>query len=743
MLRNTILVIAMAAVGTVLVGRSRADDSTTGSHAGPSVSIKEDESRNGWTILQKFKGSDKYARTGETWTLDEAKELVEDIKKQTSSLDKELQAAELLVVGKDGDGKVKENQGPALPDWPEIENQFRALTPERSEAVTAALKELGAAYEEAQKLIEESLRRRRQLAQDEMAAIDALVSKYHRKLADLQKTLFQGRTVPLPRFSPVTPDMPRHTETWAAAREAQYDAEQFGSHVRAEAKDLKAERDGLLDRWRIVFKDDAERNQESVDAKKELTAAKDKYNENFTSFQKDRDLWTEARKEAAKRIADVQKQVLDKSSVLPPADRFVGSSQKATYTSNPGVKVLKKDQNGVPLPSDKQPAGYPRAYVPGTRLAPDELRYVDPELRVAPQGDSETVQAGIPGRVVRVNPDNRSVVIGDVFGNQLRFGGIDPAGLKPGDYVNPQTPIGRLPAAKGRTRELCISAVNSRRRFVNPVELFQYYANRPTVTNQSTPPGPAPDPELLPVKGGTKPELLDKDGKGAENWRLTFDDSISKDKLGSLTRTQVDLKEAVAKTALDRLQQKVNDATDKLSSARQKKREADAELDRALATLKEVQPKAEGLLQQARNYRDQRAALQQEMQKLESAKNQLDTEKQALQNSKDERAIEAYNAKARDLNAKLQDFERRKNNLRDPSDQIAALRRQRDQAEKDKAYLEKKKGDLEAAVSSAQADLDRANNDLKQKQQELQSLAAQKEKLKAEEDAAKEKKPGD
>jgi hypothetical protein len=688
-----------------------------GKHAAPKVALKEDGTKNGWEIRLKYRSSDKYARAGQAWTLEAAQEVVENIKKQAPSLDEKLQPAEILVIGKDGDGKVKEGDGPALPDWPEIEARLLS-TVEGSDELSAQLKKAGEAYEAAQQEIEKAMQARKALSADEVTAINKLVDTYNGQVGDIRKKFFKDGPVALPTFRPVTPETPRQVDDWPEARKEQYEIEQFASQHNANVKAQELRREKLLEATkRLVIDENAGKDKSFLAAQKRaIDKAVGRYKEARKDLDKEGDMIDGARDANRSRLNAARNNVLDSREVLPSAKIVLPG--EATYLSLPGAKVVKPD-----APLDKQPKGYPRPYDRTKKLGDGEKVVVDPVLRIGTNVADAPVLAGVPGKVVKVNPATESVEVEvDPFGTKVVYSGVDPSGVKEGDYIGPKQAIGKL-SSSGRKQGLRIRGINRQGRYVDPSSLLSRTGE------------PA---ELLPTKQKAKPEDLEG-GKGKGRETLIFDESAPKRKPGELSKYQVDFKEAVTKTRLERLKKQADQAVDELAAARQKKKEAEGDLDKAKNALDRINTQAEKLLQQAKDYKKERDDIQKEADRLEKEKVVLDQDAAKLKGSKDKKAIEAYNERARRYNKALQDLKGRKSKLEasDPTSKIADLRSGRDTAQRDKARLEGALPGLGSKVDAAQSKVDAAKGEVAKAEKELKDLAAQKEKFKADDKSDK------
>ena len=747
MLRSSAFGIAVTAAAFAASGVDGQSETHNEKHSGPDIRVEEDSWSNGWKVRARYPGADDFGTTGETWTLDEAKNLVDEIKKQTADLDEELKPAEILVIGKEGDGQVKEDQGPNLPDWADVEHRFKSLVSERPAELKAELKKLKDAYQEAEKALEEALRKREALADEEVQRINDLTGAYNQQVEVFEKVLFQGRKMPYPRFKPISRDLPLQTKTWDEARQLQYEVEQAGKQLRVQEKQLDADQEKLtVDRMQLVFDDSVGRKTESLAARaKQAEAAADQNREKRDDWQEKKDSHDQTKSQLVTQSQGAQKELLDTTAVVPPADLFTGTPGSVAYTSSPGVKVLKTDDNGEPLPDNKQPEGFPRTFTPGEKVAADERVYVDPELRIAPKpGQSPSVvNAGVYAKVARVDPKTNSVELQiDPFGNRLVYSGVQATQVKVGDYVNPRTPLGGwAPSQNNDPQVIRVRALNRGRWYVNPVAFLQFASQPTTGGNRLTRSGAAPDTDALPTKGGAKAESIDKakdekeSEKGSEGARLVYDDNAPKRdprELAESSSSQMSLKEAVLRREMERLKAAEDAAITKLSSAKQKQKQNEMDLAKAQQILDGINPQSEKLKEQAKQYEKERLALEEEKKKLDADKAKVDADAAKLKGSKDQKAIEAYNKTANDYNKDMKTFNFKRSELAklDPSARISAAKQQREQATKDKLAATKKEPALEAEVEAAQSAADKAKADAQAKQAELTSLASQQQELK-------------
>jgi hypothetical protein len=691
------------------------------------IKVQDDPKGNGWDVSVSFrKDPPTFARAAQAWTLDHAKELAERIRKENAGVREDLSVAEIQIKGKDGDGEVKADQGPQLPDWPVIEQRFRARTQAKPEQFEPQLKDLKAAYQQAADQAEQVMRAGKPATADQQQALDQLFRQYNSKLAELEKAL--GGPQPLPQFNLTgEPRWEDHRPGWAETKRVQYDLEKLGQQTTAKQADLQGEQNKLLTEWKKVFGDRlAKKDTETLVFREETLKNKtDLFGQQAKAVTNDRTVLDQLRAAVGNQFGALQGQVLDSNRIAPSADQFTTRPGGAVYKSVPQVQVFKTDDKGKPLPEDQQPPGYPKALDRAVALLKGEKAFVDPSLKVEllPEQPAQT-KAGVYGRVAKVDPAAGTVTLDvDNKGTQLVFSGIEPRGIAAGDEVDPQRVIGTVKPLPQRPniRRLTIFARTADGQVLAPGPVLDYARKSPSQTGRLDRDAPPPGPQLQVPKDNT--------GKGKPSETLTFDENAQKGQTSGLMRNLLAMREVLAKRQLERAKEAESNKLDESSLLKAKLRQVEKELKASKDKLRMIEAEGEKQLDKAKDIEKRAANLQKEHDKLKVSKQELDALAAKVKASENNDDIKAFNAKAKEHNAKFekyqQDAKALDNDKKALSARIGELGRDQTREEKKGKDLLLEQSQLESKQQAADADLMQAKADTAAKEAQLRSIQAE------------------
>lgn len=152
------------------------------------------------------------------------------------------------IVGEDGESE--QANGPKLPDWLELINDFRSELNEVSTTLEEYMNEVATAYERAKKAKEELLATQGKVTDDVFNKVNATIDEYNGKL-DQAQSLPQGEAFKsFPRMTRVTPGMLEDANNWRRAKEEQYSLEDEKQALDQERERLTAEFNRLAEEGR-------------------------------------------------------------------------------------------------------------------------------------------------------------------------------------------------------------------------------------------------------------------------------------------------------------------------------------------------------------------------------------------------------------------------------------------------------------------------------------------------------------
>ena len=706
------------------------DDVSTGA-----INVRQDDLGHGWDVRVSFKNAPTaFGRAAHVWTLDRAKEIADELLREHADVPQDLAVAEIRVEGKNGDGEIKPNQGPHLPDWPIVEQQFRVRTSLKSAELDKKLEEVKEAYEKAAEETEEVLRERKPISPEKEKALKALAQRYNSKADELDNAFFGGRPQPLPRLKIPEPKyVYEHAQDWVNTRRMQYQAERLGQETR------RKEKSGI------------EASTESTGPKKtnakqvefDDTQPKGKLDEKNGTDEAKEDEVDRLRRLVNRQLRAVDNLMVDSSRIAPPADAFSAERGGAVYKSAPRVEVRKTDASGNALPDSKQPLGYPIPFR-GGKVGSGEGLFVDPALRVeliskSPKSPPAEIRAGVYGRVTKVDPvANKVAVEVDSKGTSIVMTGIEPQGIEVGVFVEPSQPIGRpkaSPQGPGRW-SFVIRAINANNRLVSPGPVLDYARRPPTKPGQLERDVPENDAPELPAK---ESDAESGNGEGGET--VIFDDEAEKG--ANLKLNALAPREFLAKRELDKAKEQESIKVDEAGILAAKVRQVETEIKAAEEKLKAFEVEGAKVLEEAETLAERRKGLEERLATLKDDKKNLDAQGARAKASNSEEEINAFNAEAKKHNArhtKLQDddaaLKREETTL---AQKVAGMQREQTKEQKKETELKQELGGLKAKETSAKSELEQARGEVKAKEAAIAALEKEKEQLMQEAAEAKKK----
>jgi acetolactate synthase small subunit len=711
--------------------------------AQPKPTVREDADANGYHVRVSFnREPEAFARAAHSWTLDRAKRVAEQIRRDYPATDGDNAIAKLHIEGKPGDGNIRTDKGPhpTLPDWPLVEQNFRVRNRNKAEDIDNRLRDIGDLYQKAKRPTEEFLRKRQKPAPTAEKDLGDSYTKYNAKVDELVRDVYKGAPQSLPRLT--LRDLKEYADEWDDAKKDQYLVETMEAAARKRKEELtKVTEEIEFEKKRI---DTDRTNGDNLDTlpqrEKELKAKQEQVDRDQKSLKEDEKALDQLAKAAESRLDGLQNGLADSSRVLPTADAFAKGG--ADFTSDDSPKIYKTDKEGKPLPDDKQPDGFPKTFNPGDKLGDDEKAFIDPSLKVKPlsrEPEMDKVTAGVRGKVVDVNEKDGTVGVQvDESGNKLILSGFDPQGVKPGDFIEPETELGNWRRTQG-TYRLIIRAVNSRGQFIKAAPVVNF-ARKPITDKGSlrrdTPEvdPPTTDPKgqaKLPAEGGkAEPEykVVMDDTAGGKGDRKTFgyDETMKKEKA-------LEAKEVVAKRELEREKAKADEKKDEAGLLKAKIKTVDGELGDAKAKVAAYDREGSALLKQAKDLADRKKDLDEERDELKKNKADLEEEAAAAKTSKDNKKIDAFNKKVERHNAKddklqqkYKEWAKKKQSL---NTEITAAQKDREKAKKQMDDLDKEKTQLQSKLTGAQGVADAAESNAKKAEGLLKTVADERQKL--------------
>ena len=696
--------------------------------AQPRPDVVEQPDANGWTVRVAFKSDPgATARVGHTWTRGRAVRLAERVAQEFP----EDAIAGVRVEGKDGDGKIDPVRGPhpTLPDWPLLAEKFRTRTRAPMSDLQRFAQEAREKYEQAQKETEDLARPRTPIPTEKEKALQQLYKTYNDKLDELSKAL-KGEPAYLPRLTPFEPPyLYEHVQKWDEAKKDQYQAETLATDLDGREVDLSRQRKDIT-----LLKEMIERETDPAtltQLRQSLKDAESRYERTEQELKDDRKAVDELNKAADNRLGALENRLADPARVPPPADAFAGTG--ATFAGDDTPKVYKTDRDGNPLPDDRQPSGYPKPLDPGDKLAADEKAVVNPSLRVKPLDPKADVQAGVYGKVVEVDKDKgaMTVQVGE-SGLQVQYLGVNPEGVKPGNYIEPYMSLGTV-----RERQLVIRAVNSRKQLVPPGPVLNYARQRPVEGGSLRRPAPEADPP--PADGSGKARLPEGDGKYDPNYKVVLDDSVGKGgvrkwfEYDETARKEkgLDAKEVMAQRELERQKAEAERQKEAAGQVKSRIKDAERDLETARNKVEGINKESRQLVKRAQDLADRKKELDDEERTLKAAKARID-QKKATARTKAQ--VAAVNDEVKEHNAKVDRWEEKNRKLeaqkKELQTEIAAAQRDRKKAEADETRARQEKEKLQGELRTAEARAKTAADAIGKKQSEVQSLAAERQKLK-------------
>jgi hypothetical protein len=614
----------------------------------PTLVVSEQADGHGWEVEVSFAGKPQtFGRVAHAWTLDYAKEVAEQFHYSNSHHLGNLAVASFRIRGKDGDGSVRPGEGLRFPDWPLVEHQFRANSAAASPTIDQVLRDVETAYRKAAVATAQLFSQPQPTpTAPQQAEIEQLYRGYNKSVTDLSRVM-NGATPPLPRLRPLRQQQwHEHAVDWSAVQHTQFAAEKLGQTVRR----AKADNDDLRKFYRSVIGNTIRSNQlqgtpsskAQIDSSmKGVAADMSRWRQAFEKLQKDADFATQSTLALQNALTG---KLVDSSSVLPNPSGFTSGDSKVFFVGKaPNTQVYKTDAVGRLLPDDKQPDGYPRP-LDGSPLGPDERTIVEPALRYQFMSLADgmgTVTANIYGKVVDVDAAGRSVAIQvDEAGNTLEYDGVDPQGIKVGQFVTPRSVLGTWGKTPG-TANLYLRGWSRTNQPVEPGDLLKFGAVPPVGSSLRRPVklmGPTP----LPVKPA--PAAAPDGGKAQFRQKLAMDENAPKfASLNCLDNLRIaNALLAKAKEDLRKEKASAEKLANKLKSTEEKLQKHQNRMD----------PKARSAAEQANRWNDRSDALEAEREALRREKTRLDAEAAQLAGSKNNAAIADYNRRAQLHNAK-------------------------------------------------------------------------------------------
>ncbi len=707
-------------------------------HSEPRVHVIENTAENGWQVKVSFANApSSFGRAGHAWTLERAKEMAEEIRRQHNHVDKDVAVAEIRIEGKNGDGMIRSDQGPHLPDWPIVEQQFRAFSKAESKDLDNALAQLKNSYEQAAQTTEQVLREGEALPTQKEQALRDHYEKYNQQANEMDRVFFGDRPAPLPRLQlPDAKNLLENAKEWPISKRMQFESEQLAQQVRQQKSDLDSFRESVNQK-RVEF-DKARRKGEGAAnqrSQRELQQAESLYKEKSKSQGERQNTLELIQSAVGQRLNAVADLVVDASRIAPPADGFAAEPGGAAYRSAPRIEVRKTDDNGNDLPDDKQPQGYPKPFVKGMALGIGEKVFVDPSLRVELLAkksgkNSGEVRAGVYGPVTSVDEAAGKVAIqADEEGTQLLIMGVQPQGIRVGDYLEPQRIIGTLkPPSRWSTRpQLVIRAVNPKGQLIPPGPVLDFVRRPPTTQGTLARDTSPPDSQPLPVKQSD----ADDAGKPEDQARVVFDDTAEKG--ASFKQGLLEARELLARREMQDAQEAESRKATEAGELASKARQVDMDLASADDKLRSIDSAALTVHDKIRKREERKKQLQQEVTYLTNNKKTLEGLAARANASQSSRDIDDYNVKANEHN-------RRYEALRAAAVAIdqeeTAAQAKLDELQRDKIRQQKKKSelaselrDLEPKATAAKSELEQARVDLETKKKAIQEIADEKQRL--------------
>jgi hypothetical protein len=683
--------------------------------ATPQVAVQRDAGANGWKVQISFGAAPAvYARAGHAWTEDHARDLARQWVEKNSALKGDLAVAGVRMVGKDGNGTLAAGQGYQLADWPIVEHDFRVRTGLQSDAVAAALRDTGAAYQAAAKATEELLCHPAEApSAAKQQAIGELYQAYNQRVDDLGKQFFKGHAPPLPRLRLLGQEQwTRHAADWADAMQNQHAAEQLHGVVRAAKSDLDDFRKAVLNKV-----NHGTPAKDVLDLARQMSQRQDAVDQSQMALEK-------VQRAVNQQQSALDSNIADATAKRPPADNFSSGKNGAVYVDQPSrVMLYKADDKGEPLPDDQQPAGYPKPLFDDQKPGKGEAAVVDPNLRVMPlDREPGDVKAGIYGKVTDIDPKAGTVTVQvDERGTTLEYSGVDPAGIQEGDFIQPSTPIGRWkpPAAGKQNRELNLRAWSPSDQQADPRSVLEFATYPPAAPQSLKRNVPDADATPLPVK--VNPDLPPPFGKGEKGARLAYDESLPKELAsGKLAKNAaLDARESLAKGELKRRQDARDSQLDASSLLNAKLKQLQKELKDADAKARDLDQQVAGLNDKLKGDKQAIAA---DREALRRSKQALEAEAARIKGSRNNAAIDAYNQKAAAHNRLVDQLETDQKSLKDDTGKLQQARDQQRQNQATRMGLQDDINRLQPQQRQAQSALDGLDQQVRDQQSALKSI---------------------
>lgn len=720
-------------IGLMMLGFGNQSVRGQSSHARPPVTVEEKPDANGWMVRVSFGRDPKaFARAAHAFTLDHAKELADQVAQEYPDRQGDHSVAEIRIEGKEGIGEIQENQGPHLPDWPIVEQNFRMRTQTKSAELDRKLLELKDAYRKAAEPTEELLRHKQPIPAEKEKALQDYYKQFNDKLDELGRDILKDQPVPLPRLRmPQSKNLYEHAKDWADAKRTQYGAEQMAGEQRRVKSDLMKFRDEMVEaRKRLMYDREAERNLDSLPkVEQKLEADTAKYESDLSAYRKEQSVADQIAKALNGRLSEIDNSIADNSRLAPPADQFAGKPGGATITGDGSPQVFKVDAQGKPL--EKQPNGFPKSFNVDELLKNDEKPFVEPALKVKPLDREAEIKAGVFGKIVDVNKELGGITVQvDPSGSKVEYLGLVPENVKPGDFLKPDTTIGKVrpPSGGSASSEVIIRAWNPKNQIVSPAPILKYARIPPASPGQLR----RNTPEVVSPPVPAAEQSPSEPGKYEPSKQLVIDENAARDRTRldyydeELGMGILEAKRLMGDKELQRRREAAKKKTEESGLLKAKMKAVDDDLKMAQDKLKSIEKEGEQALTRAKALVEKKKQLDMEDAALKQAKTQLDAQAAQVKGSKDNKQIDAFNQKVSDHNRKVDalkgEFDKFDSDRKMIKDKIDGLQRDRTKAEQNEKMLKQEKEQLEGKLRSEQTEADKLTDQIKQQQETLKSI---------------------
>lgn len=697
----------------------------------PPVRVVPDSKVNGWNVRVRYGfAPDRSDIQGHAWTLDHAKEVADAIAEKQVLFPEHLRVNEIQLLGKEGNGQVEADERPRLPGILAVEQRLRrAETTLSEEQLNKKTKDISDFYRELEKELQDKKEPEKKDAETpekntKKKALKLLQEKHNKMIDDLEKAFPENEKIQLPRFRlPEPQTVLEHVSSWQEGKRMQYQWEQLRS-------DYKKQRSDLQQFTQQVFGNADEVPGKELDPKDYpgKYGSVREMNQRIRQMQTTEQALAELKSEMDPLLTAYEQSLLYQKPE-PPTARF--SRGEVKYLNIPEAQVWKADSQGMPLPADQQPPGYPRSQLDQAAAAQGETLAINPNLQVqllSTVGSSATVSSGVYGQVKSINAEKGEIRLQiDDQGTELIYSGIKPfQRLEQGQFVSPSYQLGTTVSKENRFQ---IAAQDSRQRLLHPVKAIEYARRPPSEASKLKRKGEPLQAKVLSEKPTTG---VSKDG-AAPNV-IVFNEAASKvnTKLHSLKAKLI-----VAQGELQRATQQAEKAVTDAGEYPGKLEQVDQELKAVQERLQKIETDSEPILRVAQELAKRKQEFNEQTSALTQKKTVLEALANRVRSSNNQREIEDYNKQATEHNEKeeklrknIADYLRQESKFRE---RITSMQQERTRSQEKLKQLEAEKKSLEMKTAQSASVIETAKAEVTRKQDALKSVQKEMDEFKAKE----------